>query len=110
MVDAEDVDRLFEALADERRRYALRLLDDHATLTLADLADEIAVREHDAPIVEIHGEDVKEAYVQLYHCHLPKLREVDLVHYDQDRDLVTLTERGEWVVSELDANGIDAFA
>ena len=88
-------DAVFESLAHRRRRYLLRCLcefDD--PMTLADLADEIASRENDAPITELSGEEVKRIYTSLYHTHVPKLAAVDLVRYDQDSDTVALAEAG----------------
>lgn len=82
-------DLIFEALAHERRRRLLVLLRRHETpLGLADAADELAERECAAPLQEIPAEDVKRIYMSLYHTHVPKLAEADLVRYEQDRDLI----------------------
>ena len=92
--DAHDI--LFEALAHQRRRYALRSLDNYdAPLALADLAEEVAVQEQDVPITYIPAEDVKQIYISLYHNHLPKLEEASLVRYDQETDSVVLADTGE---------------
>jgi hypothetical protein len=84
------LDETFELLAHERRRRVITCLREHGTLTLADLADEIAEREHDAPISKIPKEDVLHVYSSLWHTHVPKLAEAGVVEYDQDRDLVSL--------------------
>lgn len=58
-------------------------------MTLADLADEVAVREHGLPINRIPAQSVKEIYVHLYHTHVPKLEGANMVEYDQQEDMVT---------------------
>lgn len=90
-------DRLFRLLANGRRRRALRCLSEHGTLTLADLADEVAVREQEASIDQIPAEDVKRVYMSLYHSHVPKLVDADLAEYDQEADTVALAAGAERV-------------
>lgn len=95
-----DIDDVLEALRSERRRHALAVLAEHSTpLTLADLADEVAIREHAAPIDEIAAEDVQRVYLDLYHAHVPKLVELDVLEYHQEGDLVTPTENVGRVVA-----------
>lgn len=82
-------DTVFELLADRRRRFLLESLAEHGySLTLADLADEVAARECEAHIAEIPEDDVLEVYLGLYHQQVPKLAAADVVAYDQDKDLV----------------------
>lgn len=95
-------DRVIRLLADERRRFALRCLLEHDALPLADLADEVAVRERGEPIGEIPAEDVKNVYMSLYHSHVPKLVEADVVAYDQDTDAVVVDEHAALAGQYLD--------
>lgn len=84
--------------AHRRRRDAIRELRTHENpIPLADLADQVAVREHGTPISEIPAETVKRIYLSLYHTHIPKLADADLLRYDQERDAVALSERAERV-------------
>lgn len=101
--DRDEVSRLLGALSHEWRRYALYCLHRHSTVTLPDLADEIAVWDAERPIDEIPAEEVKEVYMSLYHSHVPKLEEADLITYDQEGDLVSITERGLEVGASLDS-------
>jgi DNA-binding transcriptional ArsR family regulator len=94
-------DRLFELLADFRRRQALRTLVRHDDLSLPDLADEVAVAEYDQSLPNIDPDDVLKVYLSLYHTHVPKLAAADLVAYDQDGDHVALTEAGRRLESPL---------
>ncbi|MFC7166980.1 DUF7344 domain-containing protein [Halospeciosus flavus] len=71
-----------------RRRHALAVLRSYGALTLADLADEVAVREHGCPLPAIDPETVLDVYLSLYHDHVPALVNADAAVYDQERDLV----------------------
>lgn len=104
--DDADLDRLLKAVSDRLRRRALSCLGRHDVLTLADLADELAERKHGAPLSEVPPEEVKEIYLTLYHTHVPRLETEGLVQYDQDQDMVGITERGRtvdrWLEETLD--------
>lgn len=89
--DPDSLDDLFDLLSNRRRRHLLRCLDEYDDpMALADLADEIAAKEYDAPITETSAKEVKRIYVSLYHNHVPKLEEAGIVRYSQERDLVAL--------------------
>lgn len=87
------VNTILGALAHQRRRYALQCLGEYENpMALADLADEVAVRENEVSLPEISAEQVKRIYLSLYHAHIPKLEEAALVQYRQDRDQVRLVD------------------
>lgn len=96
-VELIDPETVHDLLATERRRHALRCLTDHGSLALPDLADEVARREHDAPLPEIPEDAVLRIYLSLYHTHVPKLAEAGVVRYSQDRDVVALAEQADAV-------------
>lgn len=83
-----DLDTVFEALADERRRIAIRCLREHHEITLPDLAELVAEHEHDCDLRAIPDEQVRDTYVALYHRHIPLLEEADFLTYCQEEDLV----------------------
>jgi hypothetical protein len=90
--DHDQTPAIFEILAHQRRRYALYELQHHERpLALADLADEVAVRENETALAAVPAVEVKRIYMTLYHTHIPKLADADLVRYNQERDMVTLT-------------------
>ncbi|MFC6864462.1 hypothetical protein ACFQGE_13470 [Halomicroarcula sp. GCM10025817] len=101
MRDAQRRDQVFLALADERRRRTLSLLADHTELTLPDLADEVAEREHRTTLADIPPEEVCQLYLELYHRHVPQLESADLVTYSQEQDRVAVTELGQTVERTL---------
>lgn len=94
---------LFDALGDVRRRHALATLLTHGDLPLPDLADEVAVAERERALSQIDPDDVLQVYLSLYHTHVPKLTDVGLVKYDQERDFVALTDTACAVESTVQA-------
>lgn len=91
------LDAIFDLLAHHRRRQTLACLREHGSLALADLAEEIACHERDQPITEIPEEKALRVYSALWHSHIPKLAENDVVEYDQEMDTVRLGENAELV-------------
>jgi hypothetical protein len=80
-----DWNLVYGALADDRRRELLRYLA-HATerRTITDVVEHLY--DGDEPT-----EDERARFVaNLYHVHLPKLADADLVEWDQNRETVAL--------------------
>ena len=91
-------------LANSRRRHAIeRLRHVDGSIGLADLADEVATVEHGTVISEIPAEEVKRVYLDLYHSHVPKLAEADVVEYGQETDLVELSAGADRLTPYLEA-------
>ncbi|XVH32116.1 DUF7344 domain-containing protein [Haloferacaceae archaeon DSL9] len=87
----ESYDDPLAVLSNRRRRYALRCLCRYQNpLPLADVAEEVAALEYDERVAEMSPETLKRVYMSLYHTHLPKMVEANLVEYDQERDSVAL--------------------
>lgn len=96
--DAPALDVLFDVLADQRRRYTLECLREFRTpMALSDLADEVASREQERPVPDIPAEEVKQVYMSLYHVHIPKMADANIVEYTQEQDMVVLTPESEHV-------------
>ncbi|WP_254545812.1 DUF7344 domain-containing protein [Halomarina pelagica] len=76
------------------RYFVMTILREHLTLALADLADEVAVREHDRPLTELSPEVVLDHYTALYDEHVPALVDVGVLTYDQETDTVALDGHG----------------
>ena len=94
VVDGVSRDELFDVLGHRFRRSLLICLRRHAvTISLADAAEEVVCLTRGEPITEIDAEYVKEVYLSLYHSHVPRLVEYDIVRYEQERDLVTPTAK-----------------
>lgn len=88
--DALSLETLHGLLGRRRRQHVLACLNQHDELALADLAEEVAVRECDEPITEISEDAVLRIYTSLWHAHVPRLADANVVEYDQDRDVVSL--------------------
>lgn len=104
----QSIDRVFDVLAHQRRRAALGCLVDHSqAIALADLAQDVAVRENEEPITEIPKAEIQEIRLVLYHQHLPKLVAAGAVEYDRERDLVRVADSADRVerVLSLTADG-----
>ncbi|WP_265111190.1 DUF7344 domain-containing protein [Halosolutus halophilus] len=100
------LDTAFDLCQNHRRRALLTLLADRdRRVTVQDLATDLAVREHDAPITDVPGDLVTEIHTLLYHVHLPKLNGANVVDYDHERGHVELTERGTELEATLSAIG-----
>lgn len=92
----ESVDRIFEALADERRRIALAYLTEvDRAVSRDELVDQVATA---TAHLEDTGRDVHEQLaVQFYHHHLPELEAAGLVDRDEVREVVSPTETAELI-------------
>lgn len=76
--------QVYEVLANRQRQRVISILQDAGEpLALADIATKLAEREG------LEGEEMWERadryHIELYHCHLPKLDEADMVEYNEDR-------------------------
>lgn len=98
-------DTIHDLLAHQRRRSVIACLTDHQSLTLPDLADAVAREEHGTPVTEIPEDDILHVYLTLWHIHIPKLAEADVVTYNQERDVVTRTENADLVEQFLSLDG-----
>jgi len=87
-----ELDPVFTAMANERRRIALYFLQKHRTVSLPDLAELVAEREYGKNVCELSGDRVKRLYLAFYHDHIPVLENADLVRYEQESDLVVRSE------------------
>lgn len=78
-----------ERLDEPRCRATVQVLEEYAEpLTLPDLAEEVAIREHEAPITAVPGRAVRDVYLSLYHTYIPALTAAGMVEYDQETDVV----------------------
>lgn len=76
---------LFVLLAKRRRRLTLRILRESAMhITTIEVAKRIGEREYDNP----SAEDLHAIHLSLYHNHLPRLEDADVVWYDRDEGII----------------------
>lgn len=101
----EELDRLYTVLSNARRRAVLRhLIEEGGESTLSDLAEATAAEENGMPVVQLTSDLRKRTYVALYQCHLPKLADLGIVEYNQERGTVELLEEPGALVPHLTFN------
>lgn len=110
-IDAEAIlglNHVFKALSHPRRRYLLyTLIQNGNEERLTDLAAKIAAWEADIPVDEVADAERDRVYVSLYHNHIPKLAENDILDYDEGDETIvraTNTEQVEVVLSGAGAS------
>jgi hypothetical protein len=97
------LDQVFSVLKNERRRRVLELLQDaDGTVSLSDLAEEIAAMENDKEVAQITSSERKRVYVGLYQCHLPKMDSMGVVSFNKPRGLIELGENVDVFYEYLD--------
>lgn len=95
--DPPEKDEIYALLSNHRRRYTVHFLKQQdGSVTLGELADQVAAWEQDKPIDEITSDERKRVYTSLQQTHIPRLEEAGMI--DVDRDEIELTES----VSELE--------
>ena len=88
-VSSDSLDRLFQALADGRRRTTLDVLSHQRTsIHTETLARELGAKEEAIAESEVPADKVDEILVDLSHAHLPNLADAGLIEYDPDEQTV----------------------
>lgn len=103
------LDVVFEILKNSRRREVIRFLREHdGQVALGELAEHIAALENDTTVEALTSTQRKRVYVGLYQCHLPKMDDVGVVEFDQNRGRVRLSDDTETFERYLDAPAADS--
>ncbi|WP_436927180.1 DUF7344 domain-containing protein [Halosimplex amylolyticum] len=85
------LDHVFEILKNERRRTVLHYLREHGgTVALGELAEHVAAVENGTTVAQVTSNERKCVYVGLYQCHLPKMDDMDIVEFNQNRGRISL--------------------
>lgn len=79
-----DLDRFFEALADDHRRRIFICLQQNETVSLQDLAEFLADQEG----IDPQSKDFQRLQADLMHLHLPKLADYGLLSFDERTNMV----------------------
>jgi hypothetical protein len=91
-----EMDEIFGVLGNQRRRYVLAYLKmTEGTVTMSDLAEQIAAWECNKEIEQIDSQERKRVYVALYQCHLPKMADTSAIEYDRPRGNIESGEQFE---------------
>lgn len=101
-----ELDFVFEALAHPRRRYVIYSLLSSTCWTLTELATKLVAWEWDIPEDDVADFARNEMYVSLYHAHVPKLVELDIVQFhDGDQEIILADENAVQVLAALEGAG-----
>jgi hypothetical protein len=101
-----EMEFVYEALAHPRRRYLCYSLLSNTRWTLTELSTKLVAWEQDVPEEDVADFDRDEMYVSLYHAHVPKLIELDIVEFeDGDEEFVVADENAVQVLAVLEGAG-----
>jgi hypothetical protein len=82
-------DELFTCLASARRRALVdALTSKQASISIQELARQVAAREKGISVDDLSNEAVQEVYFSLHHVHLPKLASAGVIEYDPEQNEV----------------------
>lgn len=92
-------DKVYELLANKRRRYVIRYLKGQdGPVPLGLIAEQVAAWEEEVDTSEVTASQRKSVYTGLQQRHLPKMDDAGLVSFDRRRGTVEATQ----LLSELD--------
>lgn len=100
-----EMDLAFEALAHRRRRYLLYTLLEDRMWNLEELAEKITAWEADTARTIRVDDAVEQVYVSLYHNHVPKLVEDEIIEFDEMTETITRGPHAEQVLAVLETAG-----
>lgn len=103
-----ELDEVFTALDHSRRRYLLyTLVNERSEETLSELATNIVAWEQDKPTEEVTNEERRRVHVSLYHSHIPKLADLNVLEYREGEDIIVRARNTEQVKGVLDGAGAE---
>lgn len=88
----DSLNRIFDLLSKERRRYALYYLErQDGPVSVDELAEQVIEWETDPAAVSLPEERFERVEIELHHNHLPKASEAEYVEYDPESEEVEIT-------------------
>jgi hypothetical protein len=100
-----DLQPVFEVIAHPRRRYLVYTLSEETEWSLDDLATKLAAWETDTSEENIATLTRQELYTSLYHSHIPKLVDLDVIEFDADTETITPGPHAVQVLTVLEGAG-----
>lgn len=87
-------DVVFDLLSSPRRRFVLYYLNQvDDSVTIGELADQVAAWENEVDVEELSSQQRKRVYVSLYQTHVPKMDDAGIIEYDSDSGDVALADQ-----------------
>ncbi|ODR79509.1 hypothetical protein BG842_12355 [Haladaptatus sp. W1] len=103
--DVLELNHVFQALAESRRRYLVYTLKSKTQWELTDIATKIASWEMDLPEHEVPGGEVERTYVSLYHAHVPKLVDEGVITFEKSTEVIRPGPNAQQVLAALAGAG-----
>ena len=100
-----EIEPVYDALGHSRRRYLCYTLLEDTEWSLTDLATKIAAWENDVSEQAVTEAKREEVYVSLYHSHVPKLVDDDVITFDDVTETITTGEHATQVLTALEGIG-----
>lgn len=100
-----ELDHVYRALAHPRRRYLCYTLLENTEWSVTALATKIAAWEHGVSEDAVTERDRERVLVSLYHAHIPKLVDDDIVDFDDATETIRPAGNAEQVLAALEAMG-----
>lgn len=86
----------YDILSNGRRRHTLHyLLSRESGTDIGELAEQIAAWENSEDLEQVTSEERRRVYVSLHQTHLPRMDNAGILEYENSRDTIKLTEKGE---------------
>jgi hypothetical protein len=108
--DILELEFVFEALANSRRRYLLYSLLSNTNLAVQNLATKLVAWERNIPEERVTDPEREAMYASLYHTHIPKLVDLAIVEFEADEETIVADRNAVQVLAALEGLGasIDA--
>lgn len=89
---------LFEVFTNKRRRYILYYVYEIAKpVTIEEIAEYVLVQEAETDVTDLSEKELQPCVLDIYHSHLPKLEQANVVDYDPRSHTVRAWEHAERV-------------
>jgi DNA-binding transcriptional ArsR family regulator len=104
--DELPLDQIFELLKNMRRREVLQYLQEteESVVSIGELAEHIAAIENETTVDAISSSQRKRVYVGLYQCHLPKMDDMGVVDFDQNRGRIEIGRNADQLERFLESD------
>lgn len=103
--DVLELDHVFQALAESRRRYLVYTLKSKTEWELPEIAAKVASWEMNIPEHEIPDEEIELIYASLYHTHVPKLVDEGVLTFDSKDETIRPGPNAPQVLTALAGAG-----
>ena len=97
-----DINTVYSALRHPRRRYLCYTLYEKTEWPLTDIARKVADGENDVPPATVTDDQLRDVYVSLYHAHIPKLVDLEVITFDRNNETISAADHAEQVLAALE--------